>query len=110
MIRRAIWGLLKNAHDASSPDSPIGLKVRRGKKNFYIEVEDTGTGMDDKIIAKVFDPFFTTKEPGKGLGLGLYLTRTLAEKFGGGVAIQSKPGMGTLVSLSLALEDIQFSC
>jgi len=109
MLRRAVRGLLKNAADASSPDSPIRLRLRKDTQYLTIEVEDTGTGMDEQTAARALDPFFTTKEQGKGLGLGLYLTRTLAEKFGGGVAIRSTPGKGTVVSLSLALEDVHFS-
>ena len=41
------------------------------------------------------EPFFTTKGPGEGMGLGLFLTRALAEQLGGEFHIASRPGSGT---------------
>jgi PAS domain S-box-containing protein len=66
-----------------------------------IEVVDTGTGMDDVVLARVTEPFFTTKEPGKGTGLGLAMAKGFAEQSGGSLAIESTPGVGTRVSLWL---------
>ena len=45
----------------------------------YLEVSDTGNGMDKETIGKIFDPFYSTKDAGKGTGLGLSISRTIAK-------------------------------
>ena len=63
----------------------------------YIEVEDTGSGMDQTIKSKIFSPFFTTKINGKGLGLATIL-KTVEDQFGA-VAVKSQPGLGTTFTI-----------
>ena len=101
---RALKGLLKNASDASPAVASITLTCRDDVDFFIFEVEDKGEGMDPETLARACDPFFTTKEAGRGLGLGLYLTRSFAERFGGSLKISSEPGRGTRVVLSLSKE------
>jgi two-component system sensor histidine kinase RegB len=101
---RALKGLLKNASDASPAAAPITLTCRDDVNFLFFEVEDKGEGMDPETLARACDPFFTTKEAGRGLGLGLYLTRSFAERFGGGLNISSEPGQGTRVVLSLSAQ------
>lgn len=66
-----------------------------------VAVADTGSGMSEEIRNKVFEPFFTTKEVGRGSGLGLAQVYGFAKQSGGGVRIDSAPGMGTTVSVYL---------
>ncbi len=66
-----------------------------------VSVSDTGSGMTPEVLAKVFEPFFTTKEVGKGSGLGLPQVFGFAKQSGGGVRIDSTPGVGTTVSVFL---------
>lgn len=65
----------------------------------YVEltVADTGTGMEEDVLAKAFEPFFTTKSVGKGSGLGLSQVLGFAKQSGGGVRIETVPGEGTTV-------------
>ena len=66
-----------------------------------VSVADTGCGIPPEIIDKVFNPFFTTKEVGKGSGLGLSLVLGVAQQLGGGVRIETQPGVGTTVKVYL---------
>jgi len=66
-----------------------------------VTVTDTGTGMPPDVLARVFEPFFTTKEPGKGSGLGLPQALGVLKQLGGGIAIRSRPGAGTSVTIYL---------
>jgi CheY-like chemotaxis protein len=66
-----------------------------------VGVADTGTGMTPEVLAKAFEPFFTTKPTGSGSGLGLSQVFGLARQSGGGVTIESTPGMGTTVRVYL---------
>ena len=66
-----------------------------------LSVADTGSGMPPEVIARAFDPFFTTKPTGKGTGLGLSQVYGVVRQAGGEVAIESKPGKGTKVTIRL---------
>jgi len=61
--------------------------------------------MDKETLARASEPFFTTKKPGKGLGLGLFLAKTVARRYGGDLQIQ-KINRGTRVIWSLARDHI----
>jgi two-component system sensor histidine kinase RegB len=94
-------GLLKNAVQASGPDLPVTLRFEVGPERLAAVVLDYGRGMPDEVLSRVGEPFFTTKVPGEGMGLGLFLTRTLAEQLGGEFHITSRPGVGTEARIEL---------
>lgn len=66
-----------------------------------LTVMDTGSGMPKDVADRAFDPFFTTKEPGRGSGLGLSMVYGFAKQSKGHIAIKSRVGHGTTVSLLL---------
>ena len=70
-----------------------------------ITVKDTGTGMSEEVVARAFEPFFTTKGVGHGTGLGLSMVHGLAAQSGGAVTIDSRVGIGTVVTLYLPRAD-----
>jgi PAS domain S-box-containing protein len=72
-----------------------------------ISVADTGCGMDEATLARAIEPFFSTKGIGKGTGLGLSMVHGLASQLGGGLTIQSRPGIGTNSELWLPVSAIR---
>lgn len=106
-LTRTIRGLLKNALDASTPGSPIELTCWKDSKYLYFEVKDHGVGMEEEVLNRATEPFYTSKQPGKGMGLGLYLTKVMANRYGGDLQLRSIPGQGTIATLQFDCQRIQ---
>ena len=102
-LARAVNSLLKNAQDASPPGATVTLQARRDGQLARIEVRDRGAGMAPSVLARAGEPFFTTKAPGRGMGLGLFLTRTVVERLGGELTLTSASGEGTRAQVALPL-------
>jgi signal transduction histidine kinase len=66
-----------------------------------LQVIDNGMGMDEAVTQRLFEPFFTTRAPGDGAGLGLAVSLGLLQALGGEVRVESKPGVGTTMTLVL---------
>ena len=103
-ISQAFRSLIKNALQASTLSVHIRVELTSSKQHWSIEIKDSGSGMSEKVLARAGDPFFTTKEPGEGMGLGLFLTRAVIERFGGHLELSSKMGEGTTARVLLPLE------
>ncbi len=103
---RSLKGLVKNSIESSRKGTPVRV-VSRVEDNFLcFTVIDQGEGMPPEILAKAGEPFFTSKGPGKGLGLGLFLAKSMAERYGGSLAIRSEENVGTTVTIRLPLEKV----
>jgi PAS domain S-box-containing protein len=76
-------------------------RFRVGQSVIVVEIEDTGTGIDEKFHARLFDPFFTTKPPGKGTGLGLAVCKAIIALHGGTIRIANKEGGGVRATVVL---------
>jgi two-component system, sensor histidine kinase RegB len=105
-LSQSVTALIRNALDASPTDQNVGVKIRTRGTNAEISVSDRGSGIPPDVLSRVGDPFFTTKQPGRGLGLGVFLARACAESLGGMLSIDSTPGQGTRAVLSLPLRPI----
>lgn len=87
---------------ASAEEADNGRRVAAGMTAMVtITVRDTGCGMPADDVEKAFQPFFTTKAVGTGTGLGLFLSREIAVAHGGLLSLESEPGKGTAVTISL---------
>jgi signal transduction histidine kinase/CheY-like chemotaxis protein len=70
-----------------------------------LDIRDTGTGMDEKTLARAFEPFFTTKGPERGTGLGLPVVQAAVREHKGNVLLESMLGRGTSCSILLPLSE-----
>ena len=105
-VHQALGVLVRNAFDASPPGARVSLSIQRREDYIQFQVHDHGSGMPEDVLRRAGEPFFTTKPPGRGMGLGLFLVRLVAEKFGGALKLQSSPGQGTRCVLELPADKI----
>ena len=101
-IERVIGHVVQNALDATQENGRVWLTVRRQSGQAQLEIGDTGTGMSQEYVrTALFKPFHTTKET--GLGIGAYESYQYVRELGGSVAVDSEPGRGTVITISLPL-------
>jgi signal transduction histidine kinase len=104
LLGRVVHSVLANAVEAVQDGGRIEVAGRAmgGGQRVELTIRDSGPGMTAEQLKRVFTPFYTTKPT--GLGLGLALGKRIVERFGGGIAIDSGPGRGTAVSLSMPID------
>ncbi len=93
--------LLDNALDAAGPHAPITVEGALDQGEVVLRVRDEGPGLAPELVGRVGEPFVTTKEPGAGMGLGLYLVRSLLESVGARLVVASSQG-GAIAELRFA--------
>jgi signal transduction histidine kinase len=102
-VHQVILNLVLNAADAVGEGKKVELQAYAFEGWYCLRVRDDGPGIPASLRERIFDPFFTTKEPGKGSGMGLAISRSIAESHGGRLEMQSEEGSGTLFTLKLPL-------
>jgi putative PEP-CTERM system histidine kinase len=95
---------IRNAHDATSRDGSIQVRVGERDGKAVIEIADTGTGMDAVFVReKLFRPFASTKGA-RGMGIGAYQMRETLQAAGGAIEVDSVVGQGTTMRFVLPID------
>lgn len=100
-LTQAILNVLNNAADASA--KAVEMNAHWEGNQLLIEIHDDGPGLPASFRGHIGQPFFTTKPPGKGLGLGLYLTQKTLERLGGQLEFSEARKSGTCARIILPL-------
>ncbi|WP_295385538.1 ATP-binding protein [uncultured Thiodictyon sp.] len=118
LLQTALLNLCINARDAMGGRGTLGIEVARiarARTNTltltlgrlepgdYVEiaVADTGVGMSAEVLGHIFEPLFSTKSSGRGTGLGLFMVREFADRCGGAVGVETRPGRGSRFTVYL---------
>jgi signal transduction histidine kinase len=107
-LQQVILNLVLNGMDAMSDSAPNNRKmtIRTSVVNgstVKVSISDSGPGIAAGTLQNIFEPFFTTKA--KGLGLGLYIVRTIVERSGGKIWAENRAGGGAIFRISLPLAE-----
>ncbi len=100
-IRQVLLNLITNAVHATGGGGRITVVLKSVQGGVLIQIRDTGEGIPPEHMRKIFEPFFTTKCPGKGTGLGLFVTRGIIDRLGGTIEAESRPGEGSVFTVTL---------
>src|SRR3989454_799814 len=99
---QVILNIVHNALQAVDPQhGEVRIAASRNGDRVELSVIDNGCGITKENLSRIFDPFFTTKPPGSGTGLGLSIVQELVAAQQGTVRVESEPGRGTTVAVSL---------
>jgi nitrogen fixation/metabolism regulation signal transduction histidine kinase len=99
-LRRAFGNLVKNAVEAlEDKGGALTATLARRDDALVVTFADDGPGVPDEILPRLFEPYLSTKT--KGTGLGLAIAKRAVEDVGGTIAIESRHGVGTTVTVRL---------
>ena len=96
-LQQVILNLLTNAIDATPSGGRIAVTTRAVPDSDDVEVAvvDTGHGIAEDARKRIFEPFVSTKEPGRGTGLGLFISAEIVREHNGRIEVESETGHGS---------------
>ncbi|MEK7385497.1 MAG: ATP-binding protein, partial [candidate division NC10 bacterium] len=105
-LTQVFLNLITNAVDAMDGGGTLVLETGTrqdddGRTLITVGVSDTGPGIPQEHLARIFEPFYTTKPEGLGTGLGLSVSLGIVRMHGGAIDVESKPGRGTTMRVTL---------
>ncbi|MBN2479859.1 MAG: PAS domain-containing protein [Parachlamydiales bacterium] len=102
LIKSAFLNLIVNAYQAIEEIGTLNISTYKNNDYFIININDTGTGIEEKDLENVFSPFFTTKQYGNGLGLSQ--THKIIQAHFGTIEVRSIVNKGTTFCISLPIK------
>ena len=105
LLKQVFFNIILNGAQAMEGSGELTIRSHsvNGGKKIEIQIQDTGTGIEEEFLPRLFDPFFTTKE--KGTGLGLALVYGIVSKHKGTIDVKSELGKGTTFLINLPVLD-----
>ena len=100
-LDRVLINLLTNATKYSAPKTKIILELNKQNNDYLISIKDHGKGIPIKYQKRLFEPFYQTSESNQGLGLGLYIVKSIIELHKGSIWLESKSDKGSTFYISL---------
>jgi signal transduction histidine kinase len=104
-LKQVFLNLFSNAIDAMPDGGVLSVTAEKQEDSVRITTCDTGVGIEAEKIPLIFEPFYTNK--GQGTGLGLAISHNIISDHGGKIEVESQPGLGTIIVVTLPIE--QFS-
>ncbi len=102
-VKQVFFNLIANAVEAMQPGGHLRIRSRTDDENVYLLFGDSGVGIKQEDLVRLFQPYHTTK-PG-GHGLGLMIVQRIMREHGGQIGLESKEGIGTLVTVQFPRKD-----
>jgi signal transduction histidine kinase len=102
-LKQVFFNLTKNAMEAMAPGGKLKIKSRADDDHVYLLFADSGVGIKQDDLTRMFQPYHTTKPSGHGLGL--MVVQRIMREHGGQVGVESKEGVGTIVTLQFPRKD-----
>jgi signal transduction histidine kinase len=96
-LRMCLINLLVNSIQAIEDSGTITVEFGKEEGCSFISVTDTGKGISEEGVEQIFEPYYSTKK--FGIGLGLTITKRLVEEHGGTIAMASKAGEKTVITI-----------
>ncbi|MFO8090825.1 MAG: PAS domain S-box protein [Desulfatiglandaceae bacterium] len=106
-MRQVFLNMISNAKDAMHEGGELTFRSYERDGTVFVEIADTGHGIDEKNISRIFESFFTTKDGFKGAGLGLAVCYGFIRDHGGDIKVRSKPAVGTTFTISLPVHPLK---
>jgi two-component system NtrC family sensor kinase len=105
-IEQVLLALIVNAIDAMPRGGNLWVAtlLNHDETQISIQVRDEGAGIASDVLPQIFEPFMTTKEHGRGVGLGLAISRGIVERHNGRIEVESQLGKGTTFTVTLPVK------
>ncbi len=100
-LQQVFINIILNALDAMPEGGLLRIELTETESEAVIRITDTGTGIEERHLARIFDPFFTTKGVGKGTGLGLSISYAIVKEHDGRLTVESRIGRGTCFTIAI---------
>jgi signal transduction histidine kinase len=100
-LQQVVLNLLTNALDATPRGGRVSVVTRVTSREVVTDVGDTGPGIPLAERKEIFEAFFSTKQPGRGTGLGLFISTQIVREHGGRIDLESEEGAGSTFSVVL---------